>query len=371
MATALCFITNACNLMCQHCFASSGIKKRGEMNLEDWYNAFFKLKELGVTKLVFLGGEPFMVPWLQFLVSPPQSPTWVVDNFEEVSIQTNGTVLDANVLDRINYFFPQRQNFSFVISLEDVVAANNDNIRGAGEFNKAVMAIRKLRMLGWSVWVRTTIYSWNDVLGVRNLANELGANFTCARFLPFGYGERLKEWVPSAKRLLEIYAGIDEAQRKGVTNAGKPLKITQVVDDSQYYLFNAVLRNEVAYRALERGRLCPASCNQISVSALGNISACHMHLDETDSPWHLGNILTDSVEAINEKRKAWEAWRHDFIKEGRVLQQCEFCRFFAWCGGGCTVYTAFSQQNGELVLGDSDCPLALLEESKKEVLLNE
>ena len=67
------------------------------------------------------------------------------------------------------------------------------------------------------------------------------------------------------------------------------------------------------------------------VEADGSVYPCDFYVLDG---YRLGNLCTDSFEAIGERRKAL-----GFIEQSRAVdEKCRVCRFFALCRGGCRRY---------------------------------
>jgi MoaA/NifB/PqqE/SkfB family radical SAM enzyme len=129
-----------CNLECTHCLNASGPK-------EPWLQplaagtarrAIADAERLGVKEIYFTGGEPFLhrhiLPLLE--QSLAVAPTTVL---------TNGTVITPAIADALAALAAAAAySLEIRISLDDVDAARNDRIRGAGAWAKAVRAIRLL-----------------------------------------------------------------------------------------------------------------------------------------------------------------------------------------------------------------------------------
>ena len=133
-----------CNLECTHCLNASGPK-------EPWLKpiaaevaraAIREADELGVKEIYFTGGEPFLHGEILELLADALAvaPTTVL---------TNGTLIDDAMAGRLAAL-ARRSLYSLEIrvSLDDTDASRNDRIRGAGVFDKAVLAIQRLHQHG-------------------------------------------------------------------------------------------------------------------------------------------------------------------------------------------------------------------------------
>lgn len=60
-------LTFKCNLLCKHC-GWREIKKHPKLSLNDWKNVLGKMYKLGIRIVVFEGGEPTLIPFLDELI---------------------------------------------------------------------------------------------------------------------------------------------------------------------------------------------------------------------------------------------------------------------------------------------------------------
>jgi MoaA/NifB/PqqE/SkfB family radical SAM enzyme len=129
-----------CNLECTHCLNASGPKEPWlqPLDADTARRAIADAERLGVKEIYFTGGEPFLHRQILPLLaqSLAVAPTTVL---------TNGTVITAAIADALAAFAAAAAySLEIRVSLDDVDAARNDRIRGAGAWAKAVRAIRLL-----------------------------------------------------------------------------------------------------------------------------------------------------------------------------------------------------------------------------------
>ena len=75
-------ITSSCTLECAHCYADSGPNKgHGKMQTKDWLSRLSEARELGATKVQFIGGEPTLHPDFCELVESSQKMGFDVEVF--------------------------------------------------------------------------------------------------------------------------------------------------------------------------------------------------------------------------------------------------------------------------------------------------
>ncbi len=133
-----------CNLECTHCINASGPKEPWlkPLRAEVARAAIREAEELGVKEIYFTGGEPFLhgdiLPLLGLALQT--APTTVL---------TNGTLVDAAMADEVAALAASAPySLEIRVSLEDTEPEKNDRIRGAGAFDKAMDAVRRLHERG-------------------------------------------------------------------------------------------------------------------------------------------------------------------------------------------------------------------------------
>lgn len=86
-------VTGVCNYRCEHCF-SRKLSNRCITPME-WEPILDYLKEIGVTKINFAGGEPVLYPHLKELAAMAKTKGFVT------SIVSNGSLIDEKWLDQM------------------------------------------------------------------------------------------------------------------------------------------------------------------------------------------------------------------------------------------------------------------------------
>ncbi len=133
-----------CNLECTHCLNASGPQESWlkPLRAEVARTAIREAEELGVKEIYFTGGEPFLhgdiLPLLGLALQT--APTTVL---------SNGTLIDAAMADELAALAASAPySLEIRVSLDDTDAEKNDRIRGAGAFDKAMDAVRRLHERG-------------------------------------------------------------------------------------------------------------------------------------------------------------------------------------------------------------------------------
>jgi uncharacterized Fe-S cluster-containing radical SAM superfamily protein len=134
-----------CNLECRHCFISCSPNNHSFefLSLETVRRALDESVRLGVKEYYFTGGEPFlnrdMVPILELTLQ-----------YGPATVLTNGTVFKDEWLRRLQRTEAESlYSLEFRVSIDGFTAEQNDPIRGAGTFDRAMKGVRQLLAHGF------------------------------------------------------------------------------------------------------------------------------------------------------------------------------------------------------------------------------
>lgn len=129
-----------CNLECRHCFISCSPHNHnfGFLDLETVGRVLEESVGLGVKEYYFTGGEPFlnrdMVAILELTL-----------RYGPATVLTNGTVFKDEWLVRLRRAeAASPYSLEFRVSIDGFTAQQNDPIRGAGTFDRAMRGVRHL-----------------------------------------------------------------------------------------------------------------------------------------------------------------------------------------------------------------------------------
>lgn len=140
-------LSPVCNFSCKMCYVRKTAKEvrespRGLLKLEDWRRIAKEAREAGMLELLLTGGEPLLWPDFWTLYEE------LVDMGFLVSINTNGSLIDENAVNRFRDRPPQRINITLY--------GANDETYGrlcgiSGVYAKVDHAIRSLMDAGITV----------------------------------------------------------------------------------------------------------------------------------------------------------------------------------------------------------------------------
>src|SRR5882672_9421801 len=129
-----------CNLTCTHCFISCSPHNHnfGFLDLENVRRYLDESVALGVKEYYFTGGEPFLNPDMTAILE-------LTLQYGPATELTNGTVQKEEWLRRLRRAEETAlHSLEFRVSIEGCTAADNDPIRGAGTFDRAMRGVRQL-----------------------------------------------------------------------------------------------------------------------------------------------------------------------------------------------------------------------------------
>ena len=167
-------LTPCCNLQCRMCYvrlSPAEVRERGGLlDAEQWLAFGKEAVEKGMLFLLLTGGEPMTHPQFKEIYRSLHRMGLMM------SINTNGTLIDREMVDFLRENVPYRVN----ISLYGAGREAYESLCGDGAaFDRALFAIRALREAGISVKVNfsATPQNADDLYAVADIAKECGARF--------------------------------------------------------------------------------------------------------------------------------------------------------------------------------------------------
>lgn len=295
-------LTQECNLACAHCRCHAPNPGRlatthSILDLVD------ELAALKVFRIAFSGGEPLLRPDAPDIL---EHALRVAPG--RVSLSTNATLLDQDLLDRLQ---PWSNRLTINVSV-DGSAETHDSFRGKpGALGLTMAAVDAAAAGGFRVGVTTTLTTVNHpVLGdIAELVRRSGAfSWTVVEVLPVG---------AAGNDLL-----LDDAARTAALSELERLRIdlaTSGVD----------VRVRLPFADGRRVR-CRGGLTECGVTASGDVVGCRLLPEHTE--WH-----------ISERSFAdgWaDASSFAWFRHSSVPDACAACADGESCRGGCKVYSS-------------------------------
>jgi MoaA/NifB/PqqE/SkfB family radical SAM enzyme len=217
-------LTERCNLRCKHCYQNLAYLNQ-EVSLErkkDSITSFVRFcKKIKRTpRIAFTGGEPLILGEELFKLlefSKEKYPEL------EACVLSNGTLLTDQTCKRLKdlgVLYVQ-------ISLDGFEEKTHDFVRGPGNYQKAISAIKKLAEYKIRTAVMFVFHKKNylEVPKLIELCNSLGVSaLGITELVPEGQGTILSELLLTPEEVHNLYLTIYKKQKEIEQNGGK-LKI--------------------------------------------------------------------------------------------------------------------------------------------------
>lgn len=316
-----------CNLRCKYCFYADEASKRGTasygMMREDTLEAILRRTLAfaeGQCTIMFQGGEPTLagLPFYRKVLELEEK--WNVNHVRiDHSIQTNGILIDEEWAA-----FLGQHHFLVGISLDGSRQVHDENRigpDGKGTFAKVNRAISLLKKHNVDFNVLTVV-THQTAPHIRNIYGFFARN-----------GIDYQQYIPCLDPLDETPGG----QSYSLTTQDYAAFLKDLFDCwyeearqgrlrfVRYFigLMNLLTGNPPG--ACEMNGVCS---RQFVVEADGSVYPCDFYmLDE----WRLGNLVTDSFEALEQRRQELQ-----FIQQSQPKpEQCKSCKWAYLCRGGC------------------------------------
>lgn len=290
--TAYLALTHQCNLKCVYCYAEADMTKNypDQLSLIEWFQLLDQLKDCGVKKVIFTGGEIGLnhdsLKYIDYAYQLGLS----------VGLITNGTLIGKK---RNAQFLADRCE-SMTISLDSIDKEENDKNRGRGCYEIAMRGIRNLLDIGFhNIYVNATVTNYNlkSVDQTIEFFKENGIAYKLGGFSELGRGS-MADISLSFEERKEIECKEKSAQRSAFL---KPFTIKES---------------------------CGLGLGEFVINPVGDIFACK--LLETDD-YKLGNIRKNKLADIYNHKKI------ELLESQNIhhLSSCQTCSFRYLCSGGC------------------------------------
>lgn len=222
-----------------------------------------------IRELDIMGGEPFLLPWLNDLLAAASL------NEITVNISTNGSVIRplAGLTGKSG------KGLTVGISLEGSTAGLHERITGAGHFTTAMAALRALADSGLDPVVKTVVNreTAGDIQNIIGLIRELGiSKYYLIHMDLFSRDTRAADNAIGYTEF-EAFAAL-------IRKTNPELAVGTVTASC----FNGTART--------RGRRCAGGTSKIAVMPDGSVLPCNLFQGIPE--FRLGNIFQNSLEDI-------------------------------------------------------------------------
>ncbi len=315
--TYFAFLTDGCNLACQHCWLTASFQRKGSTANYLSYELFVQAIEeglpLGLTSVKITGGEPLLHPNFIRIVDFLR-----VKNLN-LTLETNGMLLTRSLA----HYLKERSTLRYIsLSLDGATPETHDAFRGVrGSFDSACQAVRNLVEVGYRPQVIMSLHRGNimEIEPLVRLATALGAGSVKLGIVqPNGRGELLEKrgQTLDVEQIIEIGKWVR-------TNLSKNTSIPVTLNwPMAFFDINKLMHIE--------GYQCDLF-GTLGILPSGHLSLCGLGVLVPDLC--LGMLGQDRVEVI------WDS--HPILLEVRdkipsaMEGICAKCLLQSQCNGGC------------------------------------
>ncbi len=295
-------VTEECNLRCKHCYSEDWNK---HISFDKFKDIIAQLQEiLEMSKLrgiVYLtGGEPMQWPYIY------KSIKYLVKHRIKPRLLTNGTLIDDKTALKL-----REHGLTLAQVSLDGMQNTHDNIRGKGQFERAIRGINALLSAGIEVTIMVTVMQENfdEIDQLADLADDLKVHrINFGRFIPIGNKMGLNELT--AQQTRELYEFLHE----------KEISVDIVHKDP----FDAIIKKENEEHNCNSYGGCSAGQFLLDLLTNGDVLACRR------LPVAVDNIANN---------KLLDIWLFNpllkKIRKRTSISECNDCDLILQCGGGC------------------------------------
>lgn len=314
-------ITNRCNLECLYCGVSSSKNAPGDMRLEAWKKVINELAGLKVFNLVISGGEPFARPDFFDILKH------ILRYHFRVSINTNGTLLNDNVLSLVS----ESNRFDNIqVSLDGHNSAIHDFIRGQGTFQNTINGLKMLQR--WNIPFRLFIVVNRNNKDYLEEIVGFSKHIAAAKVI-------LSPLVPQGSALShldDLFLTLKEHQKVASKLRRLKEKYPKFIGGS----FMQIIEENDRILKIPLDKKKPVNTNKIT-SCGGSVTECAIRPDggviPCDRLWDyiVGNVEQQSFKSIWLNSTELRKFRKRFSRYMDSFEECKGCRFVDECKGGC------------------------------------
>lgn len=322
-------ITELCNLRCVYCSQSAGHRHPDELSTEEAITVVDQIGKYRASVIGWTGGEPFMRPDLEELVTRAHR------NGLRNVVTTNGSRLHKVAAGFMVKFI------KFRISLDAPERELHEMVRGSRTFAGTVDAIRQVRQLGIKVEVVSTIGRHNAemVEDMLLFLEDIGVpEWSASIFMPTGRAFRDADHCFTPEEYRQVVTRLSDMKPKA--------KLHLKTDIPQ----NVLLKSHLLESSCDH--YCSAATDLMVIFPDGGIGPCFT-VPLTD-----GNVRDDDLYEVWNNSELLNAFRDKSLLKGN----CGDCEYVGSCGG-CRSHALAA--TGDLLMGDPLCWHKPLEDYRK------
>ncbi|MGC8943071.1 MAG: radical SAM protein [Caldisericia bacterium] len=300
-------ITDFCNLRCKHCYQERFDKEK-ELSFEKMKFIIDKISDSLTERKISVnitGGEPFLREDILEIISYINQK----ENFKEINIITNGTVLTEDLAKNLNKI----KKFKYLkISIESNNEEKNDFIRGKGNLKKVIKNIELFKNLSDKkviLMITLTTLNYKDLISFFEFSKNLNVDqIILERFVPLGRGLKIFDYYLKKDEWKEVLREITYFLDLNIS----------LIELLPYKAFWIDIKNNKI-----KGALCNLGDESMALMPDGTIFPCRR------LPIPYGNILNDNFKDILEKLKEFRIELEEKLKgkcKNCTIKNCIGCR---------------------------------------------
>ena len=307
-------VTERCNLRCAHCYqdgyAGSELDFQQLMDILNQFISLLKFWREGNKfkvhgHVTVTGGEPFIRRDFQDLLEVLAANS----NHFSFAILTNGSFINSSMAQWLHKLGP-----AFVqVSIEGT-RKTHDRIRGAGNFNRTVLALKCLVKERIRTFISFTAHrdNFREFTEVARLGRKLRVSRVWAdRLIPSGNGLSLREQMLSPDETREFFEIMLKARNEAKRHL---LSRTEIV---MHRALQFLVAGGKPYH-------CTAGDTLVTVQPNGDLYPCRR------MPIRVGNLLETPLAELYYESDIFHALRN----RNRISDGCQECLYSKLCRGG-------------------------------------
>ena len=308
-------VTNACNLKCEQCHASSGKPLTNELSTEEGKRLLDGMARIEEFRMLALGGgEPLVRPDILELVAYARSLGM------EISIATNGTLLTRDMAQKLKKMG--------VANIAVGLNANDESIheqitRVSGSFARSKEGIYATLEAGMNLQINTTVMKENRLAipGLLDFASEVDAQIVLLyQVVPEGRGEEEMELsIREYRTMTEMVAEHQKRNRAIIEPTCSPQYWAYLINRNGHRLSKLGMK---LAEALFKG--CVAGSGLCYVKPDGEVWPCPF------IPLSAGNVRNQPLDKIWSESELFRCLRD---REKLSGEKCGSCLYKNICGG--------------------------------------
>lgn len=292
-------LTLRCGRSCSYCAyeAVPSFSTEGELTTDQWYATLERLYKAGVFFVRFTGGDPLLRPDFADILDFANTLGFVITVGSDLTRLTGEHVAALAAADNL---------YALQTTLDGASPASANRLRGAGNFERVVDGVRRLKQAGVPVIVGTVLTRSNapEIGAIARFVGELGADGYCvAPLYAAGRAQAasVARQVPTNEDLAEAAGAFAVAVEQGWVRAADPAW-AEVAD--------GLGAEGLASLWSDQPHLVRSPDQLIRVDPRGRLYTSIKLKPSLREAIYVGNVLSDDIVTVWNRSEQIEALRH-------------------------------------------------------------